>query len=163
MAELTAHRLRELLDYDPATGEFTRRVSLRRWKAGTVSGTRHREGYWQVRVDGRLYKAHRLAWLHVTGEWPQNEIDHRDGDNSNNRFANLRDVTSEVNKQNQRRGHVGSTSPLLGVSWARREQKWLASITVRRKFRSLGYFDTEAQAHTVYLQAKRDMHVGCTI
>lgn len=161
--KLTAELLRELLHYDPETGVFTRLAGKGRWKPGTVAGTRHADGYLQINLHGKIYKGHRLAWLHFYGCWPQHEIDHINGDNSDNRICNLRDVTSEVNKHNQRRGHSGSSSELLGVSWSAARNKWLASIIVRRKFMHLGYFSKEEEAHAAYLSAKRELHEGCTI
>lgn len=161
---LTAERLRELLDYDPETGGFTRKIQTHpRWVVGSKSGAQHASGVWQIWADGHLYKGHRLAWLHFYGVWPDHEVDHINGDNTDNRIVNLRDVTSEVNKHNQRRGHSGSSSKLLGVSWSTAKHKWLSSIVVRRRFIHLGYFDSEDVAHQVYLNAKRKMHEGCTI
>lgn len=161
---LTAERLHELLDYDAETGEFTRKTQTHhRWKAGSKSGTQHASGVWQVLVDRKVYKGHRLAWLYYYGVWPDHEVDHINGDNTDNRILNLRDVTREVNNQNQRRGHSGSSSKLLGVSWATAKQKWLSSIVVKKKFIHLGYFKSESRAHQVYLEAKRKLHEGCTI
>lgn len=156
---ITADRLRHLFDYDPATGAFTRRVQTHhRWKVGQVAGTKHRDGYIQINIDGRIYKSHRLAWLWVHGEWPNGEVDHINGDNSVNRIDNLRVVTGAENKQNQRRGHRGSTSPLLGVSYSTRRQRWVACIAVHRKFKFLGYHESELLAHEAYVRAKRDLH-----
>jgi hypothetical protein len=96
---LTAERLRELLDYDPETGVFTRRITTgrnRRWKAGDkVSGRPSATtGYLGIGIGKRRYAAHRLAWLWMTGEWPKNLMDHRDCDRTNNRWVNLREVGS---------------------------------------------------------------------
>lgn len=90
---LTAERLREVLEYDPAIGVF-------RWlikpcgqiSIGDIAGCRHGEGYVQIRVIGRIYLAHRLAWLYMTGEWPISLIDHRNLDRSDNRWSNLREA-----------------------------------------------------------------------
>jgi hypothetical protein len=78
--KLTAARLRERLHYDPKTGVFTRRWSRKGFKAGSVSGGKLSDGHIGVTVDGRQYYAHRLAWLWMTGEWPDPETDHKDGD-----------------------------------------------------------------------------------
>lgn len=76
MVELTAERLRDLFDYDEATGVFTRRFRRGPTSAGKPAGTKNGRGYVQIMVDGRIYMAHRLAWLHMTGSWPTNQIDH---------------------------------------------------------------------------------------
>lgn len=86
--EATAERVRELFRYDPETGIFTRLVDspMHRAKAGETSASINSQGYAQIRVDGKRYKAHRLAWLHMTGEWPTQQIDHIDGNRANNRW-----------------------------------------------------------------------------
>lgn len=161
--ELTAERLRELLDYDPVMGVFTRRIGRRGTSAaGSKVGTMGGNGYLQAVVDGEQHYAHRLAWLHVTGNWPAAQIDHIDGDKSNNAISNLRDVPQSVNQKNRR--HAMSTnksSGLLGVSANR--GRWQATIRIDGKHRFLGRFDTPEKAHEAYLDAKRKYHAGCTI
>jgi hypothetical protein len=102
--------LRAKFIYDPDTGEFRfredsyrrsgkRMILLRR--AGDLAGGKPVEGRYRViTIDGVNYPAHRLAWLYVTGRWPHPEIDHIDGDRTNNRFANLREVTHSENMRN---------------------------------------------------------------
>jgi hypothetical protein len=81
--------LRELLSYDPKTGMFTWRIrSARRVHIGDVAGGVNGRGYLTIRVDGRQYLAHRLAFLHMTGSWPKKEhIDHINMDRADNRWA----------------------------------------------------------------------------
>lgn len=94
-------RLLHLLNYDLATGIFTRKVSVSgNAKAGDRCEGVHVSGYIYIGVDGRDYKAHRLAWLYVTGEWPSWQIDHADGDRSNNAWTNLRSATPKQNCAN---------------------------------------------------------------
>src|SRR5690606_34614864 len=99
---LTQQRLKELLYYDPETGIFTRLVgrSGPRARAGDVAGSDNGKGYIRIYVDGRPYKAHRLAWFYMHGEWPE-EIDHRNGERADNRLSNLRPVTRQQNNLNQ--------------------------------------------------------------
>ena len=162
-ADLTAQRLRELLDYDPSTGLFTWRVTNGwRRKAGAIAGGAETwNGYLRVGIDGRVYMAHRLAWLHVHGEWPQADIDHINGIRSDNRIVNLRDVTRSVNLQNKKE----SSKPgrLMGTAWVPSRQCWYATIKTDRKMKYLGSFKTEEAAHAVYLEPKRRLHPGCTI
>lgn len=162
--KLTAERLRELLFYDPTTGVFTRRVDRGRWKkghlkAGTISGTPS-QGYWNVQVDGILYRAHRLAWLYMTNTWPQGQIDHIDCNRSNNRFANLRDASAKINRQNRKTAQRNSKTGVLGVS--PHQGKYVATINNKQHI-YLGIFDTLEEAQAVYLEAKRKLHEGCTI
>lgn len=162
--DLTAQRLRELLSYDPETGAFTRLVSTcNRVKVGDVAGTLHHEGYIHIRVGGVIRRAHRLAWLYMMGQWPADEIDHINGRRSDNRWANLRDVSKRNNLENQRRAQAGNKSGLLGVDYRANLGKWTAQIQVNGKKRHLGTFDTPELAHAAYTEAKRELHAGSTL
>lgn len=156
--EITYERLREMMSYDPETGVFTRLETDDAMPAGTT----HATGYIDIRVDGFKYRAHRLAWLYMTGSFPSGVIDHLDGVKTNNRWSNLRDVTQFVNMQNQRLPRAGSKSGWLGVT-AARGGKWLASIKVHGRRIYLGTFREPEEAHAAYLAAKRERHAGCTI
>lgn len=159
---LTAERLRELLDYDPETGRFTWRVRRGPVPAGGKAGGRpDGSGYSQIRVDGRLHLAHRLAWLYMTGDQPPVEVDHRDTDPMNNRWSNLRASTRSGNNQNVRRARRNNSSGYLGVS--PRDGRWLAQIHANGKKRWLGLFDTPELAHGAYLKAKAALHPDAVI
>lgn len=162
MIELTKARLDELLVYDSDTGLFTRRVSHGSAKAGKATGCLHKKGYIFISVDDRAYSAHRLAWLHAHGSWPSGQIDHINGNRSDNRICNLRDVSAGMNQQNRRVRSRNSTSGFLGVSKAR--HRWRAAIQAPDGRRvNLGSFDSPEQAHAAYLEAKRAIHPGGTI
>lgn len=119
-------------------------------------------GYIRVMADGQRYKAHRLAWLYVHGEWPAEDIDHRNGVRHDNRITNLRAVPRSVNNQNIR-GPLGNnkSTGLLGVH--KRGSKWTAHIWAGEKLRHLGTFPDAEAAQGAYLSAKRKLHLGCTI
>lgn len=140
-------RLNQLFSYDPNTGEFTRKISVQgfRCEAGMVAGSIDKHGYININVDGVKYKAHRLAWLMMHGVWPNGEIDHDNRVRSDNRIKNLKDVTSEQNKWNTKL-HNHNTSGEKGVSWDNQRKQWRASITVRNKFKHLGFFDDVTKA-----------------
>jgi hypothetical protein len=160
-ADLTAARLRELYLYDAATGVFTRRVSIRQFKAGEVAGFRCGRGgaYVAIKIDQSIYFAHRLAWLYVHGEWPAQFIDHINGNPSDNRIANLRDVSNEVNAQNKRRARGGSG--LMGAY--PKYRKFRSYIHVDGEQRWIGSFNTAEEANAAFIDAKRRLHQGCTI
>lgn len=163
---ISAQRVRELLDYEPLTGLFTRRVATGgRYGAavGAVAGTVNDGGYILISLESLQYRAHRLAWLYMTGAWPSHEVDHRDGDRANNAWDNLRDVTGVVNLQNKRHAQSNSKTGLLGASWNARDERFVARIKVEGRYKSLGGFDTAEAAHAAYLSAKRALHPGCTI
>ena len=154
--------VRLLLSYTPKTGIFTWRLSRPGCQTGSIPGRLHSEGYWEIGLLGRLYKAHRWAWLYVNDVWPEGVIDHRDGDRRNNRIANLRDVSRSVNMQNQRRGQSSNRSGLLGVTTTC-TGRYGARITSNKVCTSLGTHDTAEAAHAAYLAAKRLIHEGNTL
>jgi hypothetical protein len=167
--ELTAERARELLDYEPGTGRFIWKVDRRcGWyaagrvhvRAGTEAGT-HSGGYRLIGVDGTQYLAHRLAVLIVRGRWPPEDVDHLNGDRDDNRWANLRECTRQVNAQNLRKARSNNRTGVLGVIPS--GDRWVARITVNRRRLHLGCFSTPAEAHAAYIHAKRRLHIGCVI
>lgn len=162
-ADLTCAILRERLHYDPLTGIFTWKVSFgvgANSRVGKVAGS-YSDGYVTIRIDRRTYRAHRLAWLYTTGEWPVNQIDHWDTDRGNNRFTNLRDVPSRVNAQNRRNPSIVSAGGVIGVR--KRGEKFIAKIAINGRYTHLGMFETADLAHAAYVEAKRKFHEGCTL
>jgi HNH endonuclease len=142
---VVAERLRELLAYDPETGVFTRRVrSAPRVRVGTVAGGVNKiSGYRHIRVDGRTYMAHRLAWLYMTGGWPKDQIDHVNGATTDNRWCNLRPADNSRNRANSV-VQSNSNSGLKGVFKSGR--KWRAYTTAGGKLCYLGRFNDQEEA-----------------
>lgn len=163
-ADLTAQRLREILDYDQRTGVFTWKVMLaHRRKPGDIAGNLT-HGYVEIGINNSSYRAHRLAWLHFYGEWPTGQIDHIDGDRSNNAISNLRDVTNQKNSQNRHGVSDGKiTSEYLGVTWNAANNCWMAQIKAGNKNQYIGQYATEYDAHVAYLYSKRLHHDGAEI
>lgn len=162
--KLTAEFVRSILRYNRRTGIFVWRVDqTEHSRKGDVAG-RDVGGYIRININRTNYYAHRLAWLYVTGDWPDNKIDHRDGDGTNNVFKNLRDATHRVNMQNQRRARSDNKlTGVLGVALHRKSGRFIAGISINGRRKFLGYHDTVEQASTAYLTAKRKLHEGCTI
>lgn len=150
---LTAARLREVLDYNPETGEFRWRMTLsQRAPAGSVAGCISPEKYIRIRIDGVLYHGHRLAWLYVHGEWPSKRLDHKNVQRGENRIANLREATASQNLAN--RGlDKNNTSGVKGVSWWAGRSKWVAKIECGGRKHTLGYFDSKEAAAAAYASA----------
>lgn len=144
-------RVRELLRYDPETGRFFRRTNVGPAKAGDETGATQRR-YIMISVDNRRYSAHRLAWVCMTGEWPANDIDHKNCDPSDNRWVNLRAATESQNLANQRLSK-NNKSGLKGVCWENWSGRWLAQIMVQRRRINLGRFDDKHEAHMAYCAA----------
>jgi hypothetical protein len=158
---LTQERLKELLSYDPETGVF---VWLTRpsksIKIGNVAGVFRRDGYHQIQIGGAKFRAHRLAWLYMTGTFPPNDIDHIDRNPANNRFANLRAVTKSENHHN-RKMHCTNKSGFKGVSYLKCRKKWRASIRLNNVQKHLGYFSIPEEASAAYLAAQKIYHPTC--
>jgi hypothetical protein len=149
---ITADRLRWLLTYDPETGVFRWLGSTsRRVRAGTVAGS-NRQGYRRIRIDGRTYQLHRLAWLYMMEEWPDGDLDHINGDPSDNRWCNLREASQSLNNANSRVSRR-NTSGFKGVRWNKGRRKWRAGIKVRGRPINLGNFDDRRDAALAYATA----------
>lgn len=149
--------VRRAFVYDPATGHFTRVEGRKLGLAGAINNL----GYRLIGIVGKKYRAHRLAWLYVHGAWPTGEIDHINGIRDDNRIENLRDVSNRVNQQNRRKALKSGSTGLLGVSPTKRGFK--AAISLNKASRYLGRFDTAEEAHAAYVDAKRELHEGCTL
>jgi hypothetical protein len=153
---ITRARLREVLQYDSATGEFhwLKRLS-RPIRVGDVAGALEINGYWKISIKGRQYRAHHLAWFYMTGKWCPGCIDHRDGDRANNRWDNLRRATRSQNCANRRRprnnkcGFKGVTRMESG--------RWRAAIHKLGQRHHLGTFPTPQAAHAAYMTAARKL------
>jgi hypothetical protein len=161
---LTATEARQLFHYDPETGILIWRTRSRQecksemaWRAmsglfGTAAGTIAVNGYRSISVNGKRYYAHRLAWLIVTGNWPTADVDHCNGDRSDNRWSNLRAATRSQNHQNR------AAKPTTGASWHTKAGKWRAVIAVNGRQFHIGTFDTQDEAAEAYRKAKAARH-----
>ena len=157
MSEITQAELKRLLHYDPETGVFTWRVArTNRVKVGEEAGSIMPIGYRMVRLDGKDYLLHRLAHLYMTGEWPEGQLDHKNNDRADNRWDNLRPATWSQQRANALK-RSDNTSGYKGVSWNKRLGKWHAYITLDRKRRHLGFFESAHEAKAAYERASRDL------
>ena len=154
--------LKALLKYEPDTGLLRWKVDAsHRIKAGNVAGWKDGDGYLRVTILGKRYRAHRVAWALQYGEWPQDLVDHKNGNGLDNRLNNLRVVSQSGNLQNLRAAYKQNTTGVLGVS--KDYGKYRASITVNGEKHNLGTFLTAEEAGLAYVEAKRLMHPTCTI
>lgn len=152
------------LTYDPTTGFFTWHSPPRkanRLKPGDRAGTVNTYGYVVISIGGVKHRAHRLAWLFMTGNWPTEQIDHINGVRADNRFANLRDVGHEINVHNRRRANRNSKTGVLGVTPYK--GKFAANIYVGGRHKRLGRFATVEAAYAAYRTAKAAFHEGSTL
>jgi hypothetical protein len=137
---LSRDELQRIFLYDAETGILTRRATGRR--AGSLNVPRNR---WIVSVKGRFHYQHRVIWCMAYGDWPPKEIDHINGDCSDNRLANLRLADSAQNKWNMRQ-HDRNKSGCTGVEYDKRKKAWVARISVYRRRIYLGKFGTKEEA-----------------
>lgn len=156
----TADYVRSILHYEPETGELrwrerpvthfratggrTAEHACAVWNAryaGAVAGT-DGDGYILIGIDGRIYRAHRIAWLWMTGEWPKDQVDHKNMRRADNRWENLREASHSQNNGN-RRAYSNNTSGVKGVYWHKLVKKWKAEIQVNGRTISVGYFDED--------------------
>jgi len=143
---LTQKRLKEVLFYSPLTGKFTWRISLSNVKpANTNAGHKHNvSGYIKIKIDTKLYSAHRLAFLYMTGSMP-NQVDHTDHNTANNVWTNLVASSQNENAKNQKL-HSTNSSGHVGVYWIKRNNKWGVRIHVKGVSKFLGSFTDKVDA-----------------
>lgn len=146
MDRLSVEVLKQHLDYVPGTGIFTRRMQARGRKhfVGARAGSMS-HGYRYIRVCINRYAEHHLAWLYVYGVWPSTELDHVNGDKGDNRIENLREASRGQNMANAGVPRTNK-SGMKGVFFDAKHQHWLASMTVEKKTRYIGIYDTFEEA-----------------
>ena len=164
---VTAELVRALLDYDPQTGIFTRKVRLaQRHKAGDRADFLVKkgqlEGYHRISIKSQRFLAHRVAWLYVHGEWPAAQIDHKNQNKSDNRIENLRLADDCLNQQNIDPAQVNSKSGLRGAHFHPQTKKWRVKLGFEREYHDIGLFKTKEMAHAAYVMAKRLLQEGCS-
>jgi hypothetical protein len=147
-------RVNELFIYEPETGIFRRKIDSRYAKAGTVAGCLSTQGYWRLWVDGKHQLAHRIAFLFVNGRLPNEQIDHINGIKTDNRIANLREVSNQENGRNRKR-QSNNKSGVNGVCWDAKRNRWQARITASGVNKHLGYFLSFEEAQQARSQASR--------
>lgn len=152
---ISQERLKQLLDYDQLTGNFSWREGRGGKNAGDAAGCKKRT-YTVVSVDDKVYRAHHLAWLYMTGEWPSPFVDHKDLNKHNNAWENLRLATKSQNMANvgliksNRSGFKGVSRYRAGEAYGK---PWQACIGKDGKSIHLGHFETAELAHAAYCEA----------
>jgi len=149
--------LLSILEYDPETGLFTRKVpTCNTVYAGDCAGTINHK-YLIISINHKSYRAHRLAWFYINGEWPIDFIDHINGNRLDNRISNLRVVSKSQNAQNSLI-RKDNSSGVKGVSWCKMMKKWFAYININKKRTKVGYFDNLSEAAKAVSEARESIH-----
>lgn len=143
---ITQLRLKELLSYDKASGNFTWIWPISWARNGSIAGF-NRNGYVVIYIDGRQHKAHRLVFLYLYGSLPPDQVDHINHNRADNRIVNLRRCDNSTNMKNVPLSRA-NTSGIVGVYWFSQTQKWQAQIQVDSKKKHLGYFERIEDAAT---------------
>jgi hypothetical protein len=154
---LTHDRLTSLLYYDAESGLFTWKVSRRCVRAGDRAGRQHINGYRHIKIDQETHCEHRLAWFYCYRKWPQDTIDHKDGEKNNNKIGNLREATKSQNQFNRKAAKRNRTG-FKGVSWCNTRNKWRATIVAHGVWKNLGVFERPEDAHAAYRDAALELH-----
>lgn len=161
---ITQQHLKEYLSYDPETGNFIWiKQKNSRALVGYIAGCPSSTGHLRIRFDKKYYFCHRLVWLYLYNKWPENEIDHIDGNPANNKLSNLRDVIPRINKQNQKKTRFDNACGYTGVIKNKRSGNYVSSIVHLGKKYHLGTYKFPELAYQAYLAKKRELHEGCTI
>lgn len=162
---LTFEEASSRLAYNHETGDLTWKKVRNSKLIGTQAKCLDVSGYVQVNIAGTLVKGHRLAWLLHYGSWPDGHIDHINGIRNDNRISNLRDVSNQLNAQNQRSGSRPNSTGFIGVHVSRCSDKkrYRAKIQFNGAQIHLGGYPTPELAYEAYVNAKRKLHEGCAI
>jgi hypothetical protein len=158
---ITHERLLELLAYDPETGEFRWKVGRKGTFAGTIAGNiatmRGGYQYRQIIVNYKNYRASRLAWFYMTGEWPKNTIDHIDTNSLNNKWDNLREA-NDIEQCRNKGVRKDSGSKCKNVHWHKPTQKWQVYFVSNGKKKSYGLYDDIELANLVACEIRDSVH-----
>ena len=151
----SVQRVREAFSYDPDTGHLVWRIrTSNRAAIGKEAGSPDGQGYRILMLDKCLLRTHRVAWAHFHGDWPKGFIDHINGNRSDNRINNLRDVSNAVNLQNSMKIQRNNTTGFRGVWIERKSGVFVAEMSMNRKKYTLGRFKTAEEAAAAYAKAK---------
>lgn len=154
---ITQAELKERLNYDADIGIFTWKVSHGKVKAGCVAGSFDKDNYIRIRLNKKDYRAHRLAWLYMYGEFPNGKLDHANRITNDNRISNLRLATNEQNSFNSKL-RTDNTTGIKNVYWNKVRNKWQVSLSINKKLETIGYFDDIEFADLVATEARNKYH-----
>lgn len=157
---LTQTELKNILRYDSKTGLFYWAAARKSIRVGDIAGD-FSGRYVRIKISQRQYPAHCLAWLYMTGAWPNSGLDHRDTDYQNNKWENLRKATPVQNCANRKPLQNKKYTPLKGVTFQKqgnRKKRWMATIRIAGRKKFIGYYSTPEQAHAAHMTIAKKLH-----
>jgi len=149
---MTQELVKELFEYKEDGHFYWKKPTTNSIKLGQIAGSICFKGYRQIKINGKFYKEHRLAWFYHYGVFPINQIDHINNIKTDNRINNLREATNAQNQGNKVK-RKGTSSKFKGCSWSKKHQKWRVRITINKKTKHLGCFHEESAAAQAYNEA----------
>lgn len=155
---ITQKELKQWLYYSPTVGTFEWIKRGRGVQVNCLAGrVCPKSGYINVRLQRKTYRAHVLAWLYMTGSWPEMELDHKDGDKTNNAFCNLRLATKSQNRWNAQNFRT-SSSGVKGVTYMPKAKKWRAVVGINNEKVNIGLFKTMEEAEQAVRIKREELH-----
>ena len=153
--KLTQERLKEVLDYNPETGIFVRKITVSSNAiVGDIAGNIGNVGYFRISIDNKSYLSHRLAWLYIYGYFPETYIDHINRIKPDNRIENLREVSGTCNVRNMG-NRISNKSGVKGVQWDYERKKWHVRIAINQKTKHVGRYISFDEAVCARLAAEQ--------
>jgi HNH endonuclease len=153
-SHFTKEYLQSLFEYKD--GELYWRETTRgKRQAGAKAGTRSHH-YFQICIDHKLYRTHRLVWAYHNGPTPH-QIDHINGDAFDNRIENLRECTLSQNQYNRKIAKQNK-SGVKGIGWCKQKQKWRGRMIVDGKEHHIGFFDSIEDAEKAVQEKRALLH-----
>lgn len=157
---LSIEYLRSILNYNPETGEFRWKERdnipkhINKRKMGHIAGIAINTGHRRIKINGKNYWAHRLAWFYMTGNWPKEQIDHKNLNSSDNKWENLREATHGQNNQNKKIP-INCKTGIKGVRLVIKGncKRYKVRISINGKDVHLGYYQTLSEAAQVRKKA----------
>jgi hypothetical protein len=152
---MTAEDLRKVLEYNPISGIFVwiKKIS-KKIVLGSRAGTISDAGYRIISIEGKKYREHRLAYLYMTGHWPERDIDHKDRNRANNKWNNLRNASRSQNGINSMR----SNESIYGRGVYLKDGRFVSHCRVDGEYHHIGSFDTAEAAKVAYEEYTKENH-----
>lgn len=154
--KIDAETVRRHLLYNPRTGVFTWKWHKIKKYIGREAGCLNNRGYTCITIAKKIYTAHRLAFVYMTGKMPLTQVDHIDGVRNNNKWENLRISDHSTNQMNSRL-RCTNTSGYKGVSWDNSNKQYVVRIKKNYKSYFLGNFDDAAEGYKAYVKAAKEL------